>query len=96
MVDIARATNLRVEDATLTMNELGFLTRRFSRNEETIMIREGCKRVFNELGYERTVYYWTIANCGKFADSLLSRSADQFFIVPKISRHATFSLLEFL
>jgi len=51
LADIARATNLRVEDATFAMNECGLLMRRFTQDdEETIIItRESVEKAAKEL-----------------------------------------------
>jgi hypothetical protein len=50
--DIARATNLRIEDAAFTLNECGLLMQRFSQDgeDETIIItRELVEKVAGEM-----------------------------------------------
>jgi len=51
LADLARATNLRVEDASFAMNECGLLMRRFIQDdEETIIItREAVEKAAKEL-----------------------------------------------
>lgn len=51
LADVARATNLRVEDAAFALNECGLLMRRFTQGgeNETIMItRELVEKVAEE------------------------------------------------
>jgi hypothetical protein len=58
LADIARATNLRVEDAAFALNECGLLTKRRQRDgeeggEEIVVSREMIEQVAKERNVKR-------------------------------------------